>query len=276
MDFALIFFILLVVTWSIKLLDKWVLKPRRIANYGAEHADEHRSKIVEYAISFFPVILFVFVLRSFIAEPFRIPSGSMLPTLQNGDMILVNKFSYGIRLPVIDQKIIPLGNPQRGDVVVFRYPVDTNVDYIKRVVGVGGDVIRFDGKRLSVNGVEVPLQEQGPYVKPSQQPGSPMRFTETLDGKEHDILLMPMLSQLRPIVNFPNIGNCQYLPVSAAVSTGVECKVPEGQYFVMGDNRDNSQDSRFWGFVPDRYIVGKAFFIWMNFGEFGRIGTSIK
>ncbi len=275
MDFALLFFILLVVTWAIKLLDKWVLKPRRVANYGAD-ADKHRSKIVEYAISFFPVILFVFVLRSFIAEPFRIPSGSMLPTLQNGDMILVNKFSYGIRLPIINQKIIPLGNPQRGDVVVFRYPVDTKVDYIKRVVGVGGDTIRFDGKRLSVNGVELPLAEQAPYVKPSQQAGSPMRFTETLDGKEHDILLMPMLSHLRPIVNFPHIANCEYLPVGTQMTTGVECKVPEGHYFVMGDNRDNSQDSRFWGFVPDRNIVGKAFFIWMNFSEFGRIGTSIK
>ncbi|MDY3331683.1 MAG: signal peptidase I [Pelistega sp.] len=276
MDFALIFFILLVVTWAIKLLDKWVLKPRRVANYGADKADEHRSKIVEYAISFFPVILFVFVLRSFIAEPFRIPSGSMLPTLQNGDMILVNKFSYGIRLPVIDQKIIPLGNPQRGDVVVFRYPVDPKIDYIKRVVGVGGDVIRFDGKRLSVNGVELPLTEQAPYVKPSQQAGSPMRFTEKLDDKEYDILLMPMLGQIRPIVNFPNIANCEYLGSSPNVTTGVECKVPEGHYFVMGDNRDNSQDSRFWGFVPDRYLVGKAFLIWMNFGEFGRIGTSIK
>ncbi|WP_071058236.1 signal peptidase I [Pelistega sp. MC2] len=271
MDFAVIFFILLVVTWAIKLLDKWVLKPRRVATYGAEHADEYRSKLVEYAVGFFPVILFVFVLRSFVVEPFRIPSGSMLPTLESGDMILVNKFSYGIRLPIINQKIIPLGDPQRGDVVVFKYPVDTKVDYIKRIVGVPGDVIRFENKRLSVNGEQLPLQEVGPYVNPSQQSGSPMRFKEKLGEVEHDILLLPMQGQIRPIVNFPKFDQCTY-----PSATAVECKVPEGYYFAMGDNRDNSQDSRFWGFVPDKNIVGKAFFIWMNFNEFGRIGSSVN
>lgn len=276
MDFALIFFILLVVTWAIKLLDKWVLRPRRIATYGAEHADEYRSKIVEYAVGFFPVILFVFVLRSFVVEPFRIPSGSMLPTLESGDMILVNKFSYGIRLPIINQKIIPIGSPERGDVVVFRYPVDPKTDYIKRIVGLPGDVVRFEGKRLSINGQELPLQEIAPYVKPSQQSGSPMRFSETIGDKVHDILLLPMMGMIRPIVNFPFIENCQYLASDSGVTTGVECKVPEGYYFAMGDNRDNSQDSRFWGFVPDKNIVGKAFIVWMNFGEFGRIGTSIN
>lgn len=276
MNFAVIFFVLLVVTWAIKLLDKWVLKPRRIATYGAEHAEEYRSKIVTYAIEFFPVILFIFILRSFVVEPFRIPSGSMLPTLENGDMIAVNKFSYGIRLPIINQKIIPLGNPQRGDVVVFRYPVDPDTDYIKRIVGVPGDVVRFENKRLSINGQELPLKEIGPYVNPSQQPGSPMRFEETMGDVKHDILLMPMLGQIRPIVDFPHMENCQYLSGDSGVTTGVECKVPEGYYFAMGDNRDNSQDSRYWGFVPDQNIVGKAFMVWMNFGELGRIGTMIK
>lgn len=267
MNFALIFLILLIVTWTIKLLDKWILKPRRIAEYGAQDADQHRSKIVEYAISFFPIILVVFVLRSFVVEPFRIPSGSMLPTLQSGDMILVNKFSYGIRLPVIDQKIIPLGDPQRGDVVVFRYPVDPSVDYIKRVVGVAGDTVRYEDKRLIINGEVVAMDAVGPYVKPSQQGGNPTRYTEKISGVEHDLLLLPNPSYFRPIINFPNLENCSY------AETTIECKVPEGHYFMVGDNRDSSQDSRYWGFVPDKYIVGKAFFIWMNFGEFSRIGS---
>lgn len=276
MDFTLIFFILLVVTWAIKLLDSWVLRPRRAEKFGAEHADEYRSKFVEYAVGFFPVILFVFVLRSFVVEPFRIPSGSMLPTLESGDMILVNKFSYGIRLPIINQKIIPLGSPERGDVVVFHYPVDPSTDYIKRIVGLPGDTIRFEGKRLSINGEELPLKEIAPYVKPSQQAGSPMRFSEKIGDKEHDILLLPMLGVIRPIVNFPFIDHCQYIPGESGMTTGVECKVPEGYYFAMGDNRDNSQDSRFWGFVPDRNIVGKAFIVWMNLHEWSRIGTSVN
>ena len=267
MNFALIFLILLIVTWTIKLLDKWFLKPRRIAQYGEQEADTHRSKIVEYAISFFPIILVVFVVRSFIVEPFRIPSGSMLPTLESGDMILVNKFSYGIRLPVIDQKVIPLGDPERGDVVVYRYPVDPSIDYIKRVVGVPGDTIRYENKRLIVNGELVPMKDVGPFVKPSQQAGNPMRYTETINDVEHDLLLLPHQSIFRPMINFQHLDNCSY------AETTVECKVPEGHYFMVGDNRDSSQDSRYWGFVPDKYIVGKAFFIWMNFGEFSRIGS---
>ncbi|NEN75679.1 signal peptidase I [Pelistega sp. NLN82] len=271
MDFEIIFFVLLVVAWGIKLLDKWVLKPRRINQYGAKDADNYRSKIVDYAVSYFPVILFVFILRSFIFEPFRIPSGSMLPTLESGDMIAVSKFSYGIRLPIVNQKIIPFSSPAHGDVIVFRYPVDTSINYIKRVVGVPGDVVRFENKHLYLNGKELPLVEKEPYINPSQQGGSPVRYEETLGDKKHDILLLPMLSQIRPIINFPYMENCQYLS-----STAVECKVPDGHYFVMGDNRDNSQDSRFWGFVPDRYILGKAFVVWMNFSEFNRIGTMIK
>lgn len=276
MDFAVIFFILLMVTWAIKLLDKWVLNPRRIATYGVEHAEAYRSKIVTYAIEFFPVILFIFLLRSFVVEPFRIPSGSMLPTLEKGDMIAVNKFSYGIRLPIINQKIISVGDPQRGDVVVFRYPVNPSIDYIKRIVGVPGDIIRFENKRLYINGTELPLKEIGPYVNPNQQAGSPMRFEETLGDKKHHILLMPMLGQIYPIVDFPHSESCRYLNNASNVATGIECQVPQGYYFAMGDNRDNSQDSRYWGFVPDQNIVGKAFMVWMNFGELGRIGTMIK
>lgn len=267
MDFALIFLVLLVITWTLKLLDKWVLRPRRVAEYGEKDADLHRPKTVEYAVSFFPVILAVFVLRSFVVEPFRIPSGSMLPTLESGDMILVNKFTYGIRLPVIDQKIIPLGSPQRGDVVVFRYPANPKLDYIKRVVGVPGDVVRYENKRLIINGNLVPMESVGPYVKPSQQDGNPMRYKEKLNDVEHDLLLLPSQSYFRPIVNFPYLDNCTY------AKTTVECKVPEGYYFMLGDNRDSSQDSRYWGFVPDKYIVGKAFVIWMNLGEFDRIGS---
>lgn len=266
MDFALILFILLLVTAIVKLIDKVILKPRRIAEYGEEQED-HRPWWVEYSISFFPVILFVFVLRSFVVEPFRIPSGSMLPTLQSGDMILVNKFSYGIRLPILDQKIIPLGDPQKGDVVVFRYPVNTDIDYIKRVVGVPGDTVVYAGKRLFINNQPVETSALGPYVNPSQQPGSPLKLQEKLGEQSHEILNMPGAGALLAARQFPFAQSCEY------AGTDFKCTVPEDHYFVMGDNRDNSEDSRYWGFVPDNHLVGKAFFVWMNFGDLGRIGS---
>ncbi len=266
MNFALILFVLLVITGVIKLLDLLVFRKRRVAQFG-EDEQAHRPWWIEYSLSFFPVILFVFVLRSFIAEPFRIPSGSMLPTLQNGDMILVNKFTYGIRLPIIDQKIMPINDPQRGDVVVFRYPVNPDMDFIKRVVGVPGDVVEYRNKRLTINGQSVPVDRIGPYVNPSQQSGSPEQLKEQLGEHEHEILNMPGRGALLGMATFPGKENCEF------AGTDFRCKVPQDSYFVMGDNRDNSEDSRFWGFVPDRNLVGKAFLIWMNFGDLGRIGT---
>lgn len=267
MDFELIFTLLFLLTLCIVLLERWVFKPRRIAQYGAEHAQAYRSKVIDYAISLFPVIAFVFVLRSFVVEPFRIPSGSMLPTLESGDMILVNKFGYGIRLPVIDKKLIPIGSPERGDVAVFRYPVDPSIDFIKRIVGLPGDIVRYEHQRLFINGQEMPLKRIGPYVNPTQQGGNPIRFQETIEKVQHDILLLPFTAGIH-IIPHPYMENCRLLSM-----TDIECKVPEGHYFAMGDNRNNSEDSRFWGFVPDKYLKGKAFFIWLNFGDFSRIGT---
>lgn len=290
-DFALILFVLLVVTGLIWCLDVFYLRGRRraAAQLAAEAASQEalagpqasqaarlRQEAydnanrppwwIEYGVSFFPVILFVFALRSFVVEPFRIPSGSMLPTLQDGDLILVNKFQYGIRLPVIGNKIIDLGSPSRGDVMVFRYPVDPGVDYIKRVVGLPGDVIQYQDKVLTINGTEVPHSRDGDYYEPDRS-AYIGRYTEQLGSVQHNILLNKQAPQdLMAISNYPYRDNCQYQ------NNGVRCTVPPNHYFMMGDNRDNSLDSRYWGFVPDKNIVGRAFFIWMNFSEPSRIG----
>ena len=289
-DFALLLFVALVVTGLVWLLDRFRLRARRRARaqvaaqacrnnsagldaqaLEAECTQAYEKALrapwwVEYCVSFFPVILFVFVLRSFVVEPFRIPSGSMLPTLEDGDMILVNKFEYGIRLPVIDRKIIPIGEPRRGDVMVFRYPVDPSVDYIKRVVGLPGDVIEYRNKVLTVNGQLVPHERDGDYFEPDRA-AYVGEYREQLGKVTHEILLNADAPQdFSPITRFPYYQNCTYL------SDGVRCKVPAGHYFMMGDNRDNSLDSRYWGFVPDANIVGRAFFIWMNFGSPSRIG----
>lgn len=267
MDFALIMFSLLVVTGSIWLLDKFVLHPKRAAA-GVE------PWWVEYAKSFFPVILAVFLLRSFLVEPFKIPSGSMIPTLQVGDFILVNKFTFGIRLPILNQKIIPLNDPQRGDVMVFHYPENPSVDYIKRVVGLPGDVIEYRNKKLSVNGVEQSQKQEADYnyVESGLNFVHAERYSEDLHGHLHPILVNPEAPSIHlgSVAEFPQLENCQYS------TEAVRCKVPDGHYFMMGDNRDNSRDSRYWGFVPDKMIVGKAFFIWMNFGDLKRIGLSIN
>jgi len=258
-NFSLILFVLMVVTGLIWLVDVALLRARR-------EQDDRTPWWVEYAVSFFPVILIVFTLRSFVLEPFRIPSGSMLPTLESGDLIVVNKFSYGVRLPILNVKVIDTGSPKRGDVMVFRYPVDPQVDYIKRVVGLPGDKIVYMDKRLTINGQEVARQRDGDYFEPDRAAYT-ARYTETLGDTAHRILLDERrFNPIGPMLRYPARDNCQYL------RDGVVCTVPAGHYFVMGDNRDNSLDSRYWGFVPDENIVGKAFFIWMNFGNFSRIG----
>lgn len=289
-NFALILFVLLVVTGIVWSLDRFSLRHKRaarvmqaieLARPSWASLPDHEKLVrqeqiqaelgkmpwwIEYGVSFFPVILFVFVLRSFIVEPFRIPSGSMLPTLQSGDLILVNKFTYGLRLPVVDTKVIPIGQPQRGDVMVFRYPVDPSVDYIKRVVGLPGDQVAYLDKKLYINGKEVPRKADGQYFEPDRVAYT-AQFIESLGDKPHKILLDERRSQdIGPISSFPYREKCEYL------RNGMRCTVPDGVYFMMGDNRDNSLDSRFWGFVPEANIVGKAFFIWMNFGSLGRIG----
>ncbi|MGA9852336.1 MAG: signal peptidase I [Gammaproteobacteria bacterium] len=212
---------------------------------GAERKVKKRREpiLVEYAKSFFPVLLIVLLLRSFVVEPFHIPSSSMVPTLLVGDFILVNKFDYGLRLPILHTRIIPVGKPERGDVMVFRYPPDPTVDYIKRVIGLPGDRIVYRGETLYINGVQVPDKVLGFYGGPDQM--GAVLHQETLGKVVHGTLIIPGMEHKQG-----------------------EWTVPPGEYFMMGDNRDNSSDSRYWGFVPQKNIVGKAFFIWMNWDAF--------
>lgn len=259
MNFALTLFLLLIATGALWFFDRF--HARKLRPAGAPN-----PWWVEYGASFFPVILIVFGLRSFVVEPFKIPSGSMIPTLLVGDFILVNKWTYGIRLPVINQKIIELNDPQRGDVMVFRYPADPSMDYIKRVVGVPGDRVEYINKRLTINGEAVPIEENGTYLHPDRLYYSP-QYTEKLGEVEHSVLIERDAPAYVPqVLNFPQRDNCTY------THSGVRCTVPQGHYFVLGDNRDASSDSRVWGFVPEDNIVGRAFFIWFNFSDMKRIG----
>jgi len=260
LSFALFLLILLVVTGVVWALEAaWLRRSRS--------ALAKQPWWVEYSVSFFPVILIVFLLRSFLVEPFKIPSSSMVPTLLVGDFILVNKFTYGIRLPVANKKVMELGSPRRGDVMVFRYPEDPSLDYIKRVVGLPGDRIEYRNKRLFINGTQVPVRQIDDYLSKERMQFS-RRYLETLNGVEHEILLEEDAPAfVAPSRAFPHAGNCNYN------MNGLACTVPPGHYFAMGDNRDNSSDSRVWGFVPDENIVGKAFFIWLNLNELGRFGS---
>ena len=258
--FAGFLLLLLVVTGAIWLLDKRFLRKKR-------QQDAKQPWWVEYSISFFPVILIVFLLRSFLVEPFKIPSGSMIPTLLIGDFILVNKYTYGVRLPVVNIKLAGVGSPQRGDVMVFRYPADPSLDYIKRVVALPGDRIEYRDKVLRLNGKPVPRKQLADYESRERLQYFP-RYLESFDGTEHEIILEKEAPGfVSPGMDFSHSGKCDYN------SGGLACTVPAGHYFVMGDNRDNSADSRVWGFVPDENIVGKAFFIWLNLNELGRFGT---
>ncbi|MCB1959592.1 MAG: signal peptidase I [Rhodocyclaceae bacterium] len=259
MNFALILFVLLMGTGVLWAADKFYARKKR--EQGAPD-----PWWVEYGASFFPVILAVFFLRSFLVEPFKIPSGSMIPTLLVGDYILVNKFTYGIRLPVINKKIIDLNEPQRGDVMVFRYPENPSLDYIKRVVGLPGDTVEYFDKRLKINGEAVPTQAAGQYLHRDRLYAS-AQYVEALGGVTHAVLNDADKPAFVPqIKRFPQREKCTY------TNSGVRCTVPPGHYFVMGDNRDDSSDSRVWGFVPEENIVGKAFLIWFNFSDLGRVG----
>lgn len=271
MNFALILFVLVVFTGLVALLDRLVLRKHRAPG-------EPEPWWVEYTKSFFPVLLLVFCLRSFLVEPFKIPSSSMRPTLEVGDFILVNKFIYGIRLPIVERKIIQIQDPKRGDVMVFRYPNDTSLDYIKRVIGLPGDEVTYHNKQLTVNGQTMPLTADSSYsyLEGSTAFVTTQRFVEDLSGVQHSIAQNPDVPPVRlsEVQTFPGHENCVYN------DAGFTCKVPAGEYFMMGDNRDNSADSRYWGFVPDDHIRGKAFMIWWNWDDisnfaFKRVGRLI-
>lgn len=253
MDFEAWLAVATLVTGIVWLIDKLLLAPRR--SEGAEG-----NWAIEFSRSFFPVLLAVLVLRAFVFEPFRIPSKSMVPTLLVGDFVLVNKFTYGLRTPVFHNKFLDLGEPERGDVIVFRYPPDPGKDYIKRVIGLPGDRVTYRDEKLFLNGKRVEQTDQGSYDGPDAEPLARMRLlSEQLpDGPEHPVL-----------------------HVVGRHGPDVSVRVPEGHYFVMGDNRDNSADSRVWGFVPEENLVGKAFMTWMSidFGAFdvrwSRIGHKL-
>ena len=274
MDFELLLVVATFATGLIWLIDRLVFRPRRRARLAAEARQlgneagiddkavkDEEPLLVDYAKSFFPILLVVLVIRSFLFEPFRIPSGSMMPTLLVGDFILVNKFEYGLRLPVVNTKVVPIAEPERGDVVVFRYPQQPEVDYIKRIVGLPGDTVRVENQRLWLNGEQVPLETDGRYPGDANLKHAGLTVgIESLpnDDGPHRILMDPSR----------NLGMGQWT-------------VPEGQYFVMGDNRNHSNDSRYWGFVPESNLVGKAVMIWLHWNwhdggfDADRIGRSI-
>lgn len=250
-DFSALLVFLTFSSGLIWAVDAWKFAPARnrgaggdVATPGDAAKPAREPFLVETARSFFPIFLIVLLLRSFVAEPFRIPSASMMPTLLIGDFILVNKFDFGLRLPVLNTKVLENDRPEKGDVIVFRYPPDPSIPYIKRVIGVPGDHIRYDNKTLYVNGKVMEQEDLGSFrVRGSGREMNGWSLKqEKLNDVEHDILIAP----------------------SRGFTDAIELVVPENSYFVLGDNRDNSRDSRYWGFVPDENLIGRAFFIWMN------------
>lgn len=256
--FPLFMLLILLLTGLIWLIDYLFFQKKRAI--GAEE-----PTTVEYAKSFFPVILLVFLIRSFVAEPFKIPSGSMMPTLLAGDYILVNKFTYGLRLPVLNTVFLDINQPKRGDIAVFHFPPNPKIDYIKRIVGLPGDRVQYQNKRLVINDnpIDATILDDADNQMLDGNVIRSHRLQEQLADVTHDILVYDIPNRYEPNA----IGN--------KLLNGQAIVVPEGHYFVMGDNRDNSSDSRVWGFVPNNNLVGKAFFIWFNFDEFARIGSSI-
>ena len=264
-DFALILVVLTLLTGLVWLLDAVLLRRRRRARAAVSGGAALNTDPwpVDWSRSLFPVLLIVLIFRSFLFEPFKIPSGSMVPTLLVGDFIVVNKFTYGLRLPVLNTKFIEMNNPQRGDVVVFRFPQDGKINYIKRVIGLPGDTVVYRNKQLFINGEEVGLTDNGRYTrqssKCSQAREGDQRLEENLGNISHSIVQRKGINQ----------------------RSTQTWRIPDGHYFVMGDNRDNSNDSRFWGYVPERNLVGKAVLIWLNFdyhqgcSDWSRVGDQI-
>ncbi len=262
-DFSLLLVLLTAVTGIIWLIDSLLFRRRRMDKAVQKELERpHEPVVIEYSRSLFPILLIVLLFRSFLFEPFKIPSGSMIPTLLIGDFIVVNKYAYGLRLPVLNTKILSVGKPDRGDVVVFHYPVDPKVNFIKRLIGLPGDRIAYRNKQLFVNGEAVPVSGLGRYSSNEVKCATPrvdaLRLQETLGEGKHDILIHERSS-----------------------GRDGQWEVPEGHYFVMGDNRDRSNDSRVWGFVPEDHLMGRAVGIWLNFdytkgcGDLSRVGDGI-
>lgn len=260
-DFALALVLMTAAFGIVWAFDRLLFQHRRIERAAAAGEKPREPMLVDYARSFFPVILAVLLFRTFLIEPFRIPSGSMMPTLLVGDFVLVNKFAYGLRLPVTDAKIFDIGEPRRGDIAVFKYPPNPKEDYIKRIVGVPGDTISVRNEQLYVNGKPALQDYVGPdtdkdadSIKTAQAGG--IVRSEQLGNVEHRIIVLP--------------------PFMRAPQTDGTWTVPQGYYFGMGDNRDNSSDSRFWGPVPEKDLRGKAFLIWFSLADLKRIGTVLR
>lgn len=269
-DFALALVLITAAFFLIWIVDRFVFARRRRERAAAEGAKPHEPLLIDYARSFFPVILAVLLFRTFLLEPFRIPSGSMMPTLLVGDFVLVNKFAYGLRLPVTNTKILDTGEPHRGDVAVFRYPRNPKEDYIKRIIGVPGDTITVRAEQVYIDGKPVPQALVGPYhgtdkvsIQMEENPNmSPVtEYVEDLHGVKHHTLRFGYIMP-NPCWDGTRLsdGGCQWV-------------VPKGYYFAMGDNRDDSEDSRFWGFVPEKNFAGRAFLIWFSLADWHRIGT---
>ncbi len=293
-DFELLLFLATVVTAAYWLAERFYFLPRRrrvaqaVASTAAQRSaeldrlgiekvdldvEETQRKLLrqpwwlDWTAGLFPVIAVVFLLRSFLFEPFKIPSGSMIPTLLVGDLILVNKYTYGVRLPVARTRLTQGTAPQRGDVMVFRYPPKPSLAYIKRVVGVPGDEVAYLNKRLTINGQPIKTAPLPDFFDADAMRYFP-QFEEHLGARPHRMLNNPEAPAfVQGTSQFAYHENCRYS------IEGVVCKVPPGHYFMMGDNRDNSLDSRYWGFVPEANIVGKAVLIWMNFSSPKRIGA---
>lgn len=257
-DFALALVLMTAAFGVVWLIDRVTFRRRRLAREATDGQGPQEPLLVDYARSFFPVILAVLLFRTFVVEPFRIPSGSMMPTLLVGDFVLVNKFAYGLRLPVTDTKVVNIGEPHRGDIAVFKYPPNPKEDYIKRIIGLPGDTIRVQDEQVFVNGKPLPQTSIGadtdtdPESIKTEQAGGVLR-SEKLGDVTHRIIVLP--------------------PFMRAPQTDGTWVVPQGYYFAMGDNRDNSSDSRFWGPVPEKDLRGRAFLIWFSLANLKRIGT---